>query len=516
METNIFISFLDSLKVKYTRFFSNQFFNEHPHKYNLFGLSSMLSDYGIENVGLKISNIDDLCLIETPFIAHIKDDFVIIEKILENEICFSQRNKSTKISLEEFSKIWTGNILVAEPDKDSIEPEYKKHYRIQFFKYLQKTSILLIVFFLLFISFIQNKSCFYLGLVLLLLINLIGVCIGYLLVLKQLNIQSNYGDKICSLFKHSDCNNILESDAAKLFGVFSWSEIGLGYFIANTLFICFFPSYIPYLALINILCLPYTFWSIWYQKFKTRQWCPLCLIVIALLWILFVINLIFGFFFPSHITFLGLIITSFVYAISILSANLVLSILMKSLQVESINYEINNIKADEDVFKSLLKKQPYYVVARDTSSILLGNLNSKFLITIFTNPHCNPCAKMHKRVNDLLNKNGNLCVQYVFSSFNKELDISNKFLIGIYQQNNGETRLIYDKWFEKGKYNKETFFQKYSVKLDEASVNKEFELHEQWKEKSGLRATPTILINGYKLPENFKIEDMQFLNNIEI
>jgi len=123
---------------------------------------------------------------------------------------------------------------------------------------------------------------------------------------------------------------------------------------------------------------------------------------------------------------------------------------------------------------------------------------------------------MHKRVNDLLNKNGNLCVQYVFSSFNKELDISNKFLIGIYQQNNGETRLIYDKWFEKGKYNKETFFQKYSVKLDEASVNKEFELHEQWKEKSGLRATPTILINGYKLPENFKIEDMQFLNNIEI
>jgi len=476
----------------------------------------MLSDYGIENIGLKITNKDDINLLETPVIAHIRDDFVIIEKILDNEVQYIQGNKSIKISQDEFSKLWTGNVLIAERSKNSIEPEYNKHYRIQFIKNLQKIFILSIVFILFLISFIQNKSYLNIGINLILLINSIGVYIGYLLILKQLNIQSNYGDKICSLFKHSDCNNILESDAANLFGVFSWSEIGLGYFIANTLFICFFPSYIPYLALINILCLPYTFWSIWYQKFRARQWCPLCLIVITLLWILFVINLIFGFLFPSHITFLGLIITSFIYAISILSTNLVLSILMKSLQAESINYEINNIKADEDVFKSLLKKQPYYVVARDTSSILLGNVNSKFLITIFTNPHCNPCAKMHKRVNDLLNKNGNLCVQYVFSSFNKELDISNKFLIGIYQQNKGEARLIYDKWFEKGKYDKETFFQKYSVKLDDASVNKEFELHEQWKEKSGLRATPTILINGYKLPENFKIEDMQFLNNIEI
>ena len=319
MKTNIFISFLKALNVKHTQSFSNQFFNEHPHKYNLFGLSSMLSEYGVENAGLKITNKNDIRLIETPFVAHINDDFIIIEKILENEIRFLQRNKSIKISLEEFNKIWTGNVLIAEPDKDSIEPDYKKHYKTQLLNYLQKISILLIPIFLFHVSFIVNKSYFNFGFVLLLLINSIGAYIGYLLVLKQLNIQSNYGDKICSLFKHSDCNNILESDAAKLFGIFSWSEIGLGYFIANILFICFLPSYIPYLALINILCLPYTFWSIWYQKFKTRQWCPLCLIVIILSWILFAINLISGFLFPSHITFLGLIITGFVCAISILS-----------------------------------------------------------------------------------------------------------------------------------------------------------------------------------------------------
>jgi len=30
---------------KHTKDFSNRFFNEHPHKYNLLGLSKMLSDF---------------------------------------------------------------------------------------------------------------------------------------------------------------------------------------------------------------------------------------------------------------------------------------------------------------------------------------------------------------------------------------------------------------------------------------------------------------------------------------
>jgi len=54
------------------------------------------------------------------------------------------------------------------------------------------------------------------------------------------------------------------------------------------------------------------------------------------------------------------------------------------------------------------------------------------------------------------------------------------------------------------------------VDTDMPEVGIEFDLHEQWKEQSGLRATPTVLVNGYKLPDNFKIEDMHYFTNIEI
>ncbi|MDR0231578.1 MAG: hypothetical protein LBI82_05605, partial [Dysgonamonadaceae bacterium] len=76
---NIFTSFLEELKVKHTSNFSNQYFNEHPHKYNLFGISKMLFDYGIENAGTRIVDKEqDLLNIELPFIAHFGGDFVVV------------------------------------------------------------------------------------------------------------------------------------------------------------------------------------------------------------------------------------------------------------------------------------------------------------------------------------------------------------------------------------------------------------------------------------------------------
>ncbi|OJV87177.1 MAG: hypothetical protein BGO34_12555 [Bacteroidia bacterium 44-10] len=516
MGDNIFITFLRLAGVKYTDSFSHQYFNEHPHKYNLFGLSSMLSDYGIENVGVKISDKNEICTIEPPFIAHTGNDFAVVEKIDKDHVQFIEGNKRIKISLGEFLKMWTGYTLIAEPDKTSKEPDYEVHFRKELFSNLLKIILLSITLFLFAFAFISNKSYLHSGVVLLLAINSIGTYIGYLLVLKQLHIQSNYADRLCSLFKYNDCNNILESDAAKFFGVIGWSEVGLGYFISNVIILCFLPSFIPCLLLINIFCLPYSFWSIWYQKFKAKQWCPLCLAVMLLLWGIFITGMGFGYIDLSAVNPWELIITGSIYVIAILTINMLIPVITRSSNMENSQYEINSIKADEDVFRTLLMKQPRYEVSKKTSQILLGNPHANLLITVFSNPHCNPCSKMHGRVNELLKKNKDVCVQYIFSSFSKELEISNKYLIGTFFQKNGKVEEIYDQWFESGKFNKEEFFERYPVDTNIQEVIREFDIHEKWKEQSGLRATPTILVNGYKLPDNFKIEDMHYFTNIEI
>ena len=123
---------------------------------------------------------------------------------------------------------------------------------------------------------------------------------------------------------------------------------------------------------------------------------------------------------------------------------------------------------------------------------------------------------MHARIEKLLKLNQQMQVQYVFSSFSKELEVSAQFLIAVYQQKSANEREhIYSEWFEKWKFDKERFFKKYPVNIKDVAVVDEFNRHKEWIKTSQLRATPTILVNGFKLPDNYQIEDLNFFTDLE-
>lgn len=512
-KNNLLTGFLYYLGVKYTEGYATKLYSEHPHKYNLWGLSKMLSNYNIKNSGIKIHDkVEAIHELEVPFIAHIDSDFVVVYEITTESVRYLRNKKDYHIPIEKFIKIWSGIILYAEPDENSIEPEYKVHQRKELSIFVQKTILLIAIFLILIVNFFNNRLYRELEYYLLAAVNLIGVYFGYLLVLKQMHIYSEYADKICSLFSHSECNNILDSDAAKLGGVIGWSEIGLGYFIVNILIVTCFPILLPYMAMINILTLPYTLWSVYYQKFKAKQWCSLCLIVQGLLWVIFFINIRFGLIYILGINVANILITGLLYLVSMLLMNVLIPKLSQKRKVEELTQELNSIKVDKNVFLAILRKQPYYEVDKNTSSILWGNKDSETLVTILTNPHCNPCARMHRQIEELLCTTNNLCIQYIFSSFNEELDSSSKFLMAIYfSKDEIEKSDIFRQWFKGGKTSKEEFFRTYDMDIMNGMIINEYSRHQAWIEKTGLRTTPTILINGYKLPYNYKIEDLKYI-----
>ena len=398
---NTFTLFLELLKVKHTKSFSEQYFNEHPHKNNLYGLSKMLSDYKIRNAATQIEDKEnDLFNIACPFVAYMGGDFVVVNNVETRhalsstgetgeigetgKVHFVRNGKKIVIPVSQFIQSWSGIALLAEPSPNSCEPDYKAHRKTDLLTITRQSILALSVILILCIAYINTYispisstspispiSPTLLESTLLLLVNLVGIYICYLLVLKQLHIQSRYADKICTLFSQSDCNNVLESDAAKLFGIFGWSEIGLGYFIANMLILLFLPHLLPYLVIINNLALPYTVWSVWYQKVKARQWCPLCLIVQILLWCIFIVNLVFGY--TQQLVIAGLdsqshcqlsisncqLIAAFCcYIVPIFTLTLLLPKLSEGNQVEQLRQEINSIKSNEEAFRALLMQQP--------------------------------------------------------------------------------------------------------------------------------------------------------------
>lgn len=114
---NTFISFLELLHVKHTKSFSDKFYGEHPYKGNMFGISQMLSNYGIDNLGIRVENkAEALNELDVPFLAHAGNYFLTITRIDKDEIEYIWKKERLKISFEQFLKIWSGNALIAYPD----------------------------------------------------------------------------------------------------------------------------------------------------------------------------------------------------------------------------------------------------------------------------------------------------------------------------------------------------------------------------------------------------------------
>lgn len=328
-ETTIFTDFLTELGVPHTQGYSDKQFENMPFK-SLFGLSKLLGQYGVEGEGINLSSPGDIVKLDVPFIAHTGGGLVIVTGIKDDSIRYMTQGVAEEMPLSEFQKAWSGTVFVAYPREDSCEPGYKEHCRDLFFTKAKRWMLWVCAVALFLYLFISNGIYRHVSTVLLALIDIAGLYLTYLLVQKSLKIKNRVADTVCKALQEGGCDNVLEMKAAKFFGIFSWSEVGFTYFSVSLLTLLIFPQWICYLALCNACCLPFTFWSIWYQKFRAKMWCTLCVSVQCSLWMLFFCDLGGGWFsgiFPLKIEFFVLGVT---YLFVLLALNRILPVFDKS------------------------------------------------------------------------------------------------------------------------------------------------------------------------------------------
>jgi len=509
---NIFTLFLDLLEVKYTKRFADKSYFEQPNNNNLYGLSKMFDLYNIPNTAFKVDDKKEtLEKLPLPFVVHIDNNLGLVTSIDEQEVKFILGGETINTSKERFLEYWSGIALIAEPNEDSAEPNYKKNKREEVINVLKKCGLVVTFLILLVAAYINKGSYQNIGVNLLLLVNLFGTVISFFLLQKDLNILNRVSDKLCTMLHSSNCNSIeFEKSASEIFG-FKWSEIGFAYFTSNILLLLFTPTYIFYIAFINLLTLPYTIWSILYQKFKIKRWCALCLFIQFSLWAIFVINLLFCYIkFSTVIHYEAIIIIFSLYALICLFLNF----LMPNIQIWfdgiSDSHSYRRLKANDEVFEGLLKQSSEYIIPKHFSKVFFGNPNAEFFLTVITNPHCAPCAKAHKVLEHFLTISEKIAVQYIFTSFDVSLDSSSEYLIGAYIADPDKARELYNKWFEEGRLNRDNFFKDYPVNTDE-TCKIEYMKHREWLRSTEFNETPTILINGYLFPKDeYSLEELEY------
>lgn len=508
---NLIEILFDCLDINYTHSYITKLYNEHPHKYNMYGLYDILHEYNINAIGVKIDD-KDYSKLKLPCILHINGGFVVVTQLTKQVISYYWNGRFFTLPFDKFNTMWTGHSILINGDSNASEPNYAIHVQEERIKKVKKHFPIIIFVALLSMGLLYNFRDFNLVTVLYALLDILGLTSCYSLIKKQLHIESPLGDSICSIFHQKDCNKVIFSEKGNLLG-FSWSEIGFSYFITHILFTILYPQSVQNLFMIGFSALIYSMWSIYYQWRIVKQWCILCLIIqfiIIAMACLSYFNIE-----TYNICTYSLLFDSFIFCIF---WSMILSILNLYIQNNNNDEKMSEyiqkykaIKANTDVFQALLKKEKYNHTTENDSMIIFGNKDAKTKITILTNPHCNPCAQAHEKIDNILKKyREEVCIQYIFSSFTEELKESNRFLIAIWEQLGEEqASFIFSQWFKQGKNNVRKFKNKWKeLDINSSFVQKELKKHEEWKQRTGYNATPTILVNGYYLPEEYLIEDI--------
>ncbi len=317
--------FLKQLGVAHTESYSDKAFDTMSFK-SLFGFSRLLGEYGVDSEAVRLPDKTLYTELPRPFLAQVKSCFVIVTDIRKDYeggeiVDFRYFGEPKSWKLEDFERKATGIVLLAKTTGNSREPEYTKHHFYDIVDKGKLWALVLCSLFLIVAGFVIDRLWVNLSTILLTLVDFAGIAVTWLLVLKTLKIKSKSADRICGVLQEHGCDHVLEQKASTFFGIFSWSEVGITYFSISTLILFLFPGEIHYLALLNGCCLPFTVWSIWYQKFRIKTWCTLCVTTQCLLWLQFFCYLFGGWWSDIFPLRLSLFLMIAVYVATLLGVN---------------------------------------------------------------------------------------------------------------------------------------------------------------------------------------------------
>jgi uncharacterized membrane protein/thiol-disulfide isomerase/thioredoxin len=495
--------------------------DKHPDYPSLLAISDVLTNFNIDNDAFRLTG-DELQSLPGPFIVHGRTkggEFMMLHLIdADQAIVSTEKLNKHKLTRENFDKLYGGVALIADaPESVTNKPKVGS-----FFSAIRIPAIAVscLVILSLLIGF---NADFGAGVtwpwMILSLAKSIGLIVSVLLLVQALDKNNPLIQVLCTAGgKKADCSAILSSKAANAFWGYSWSEIGFFYFAGTWLLVLFGGSAVVWkaLLLLNIISLPYTFYSIYYQARVAQQWCTLCCTIQALLWVEFIpllnANLPLNFGFPVQLKDISILIVCLLSPVVLWA--MLKPLFLKAQQLQPTKDQLRRFKYNTELFNLMLNDQPKYAMPDERWSIVLGNVEANTIITMVTNPYCPPCAKAHRLLDELLEQKGNVQARIVFSTLNRDDDERTpvaRHMMALYKKGNENfIRQAMHDWYNEKQKNFEAWAKKYPVDIDETQFYK-LDNQRDWCNLAEVKATPTLLLNGRVLPSVYQLSDLKYM-----
>jgi len=505
---NLVDFFLGKLKVKHSRFFVDENYQNAPDSNNMLGIQRILSRYGIKTIGVHFRNKEEACL-TFPCILHGESSFLVGIDLDDDNIKYYDGERYIIEETSLFKERWTGDALFVTDKENAKEPSYSKNKVIDFYNVFGYYFFFVMIFALGIGSIIHNGII--IPQAINMLLDLSGFFVCFLLFQKQQHSQNAIAERVCSMFQKGGCDSVLDSTDSKIFGIVSWTEVGLAYFSSRVLFCSLSENSLVVLQLVGWIAMVYGIWSIWYQLYKIKRWCTLCCLTQIIVWTSGIYN---SFFIIQQSIPIKDIVTYLIFGLFTLGIvqNLFRLCSIYELYTKT-KKEFLNLKLNEKILEVALSESNYIDVRKEDSSIVYGNPDAHITLTVLTNPLCRPCERMHKKLTQLVTNNSDVNIQYIYSSFNKGVEDFSLFCIAVYQQMPyNEAVKILDKWYQYGKYKREQFIKDIGVNIKNPDVLKEYAKHIAWKNRTGIESTPTVIYKGHIIPNYYDPKDFIYLD----
>lgn len=503
------------IKVKYTDRYLSHLISVTPQATSMFGVCMILSRYNITNDCVRVSDKEDISGLEDYGVVLYEERFAIVcPPTSENEITIIKASGKRKtLQKETFLDNWNGTIILLECNANSGEPDFELNMRRERLTKLKTIIAITCIAILALVVITANRYVAIWQWWAIVAVNILGCCVSFMLLQKQLHIKNKFADKICGLTSEGGhrCEEVTESKGASVLGMVKLSEIGMAFFSANLLLQLSAPATFHSLAVWALCVLPFTFWSLWYQKFKAKTWCVLCLLTLALMWIQAALYFSGGFYKGINMNLECFIAIAALYGVLTLGINRLLEILEKHKGADMWNMRFNELKTRDEVVDAIKSTAAFFDTDSATcSAMTFGNPDAKHQITVFSNPYCGHCAEMHEHIKNLPGED--VCIRYVLTTFSDELSDINRYLIAAYQQlGASKTWDLMTKWYDDGNDKNANFFDNLELDINSKIVSEEFEKQMKWRANDKLTGTPTVIINGREVIDPYTVDDYMFL-----
>jgi uncharacterized membrane protein/thiol-disulfide isomerase/thioredoxin len=469
-----------------------------------------------------------------PLLAHIRQPGQQYLHIISNATEWDKQ--------KEITQHWSGIVLF--PEKNVVwQNEQNSIYEKEDFKNKIFATVLIGVAFGLLIASSINQI--YIAVIAFGLLSLLGLIISIVLLGTELGYQSQIIKQVCGAVSNGGCEKVLKSKYAK--GVFGITPADASVLYFGTQFICYllstyFNNLFNCLLLIALVGIIIAGWSIYTQAVKLKQWCALCIGIVAVLILQIALVLIItnalpvtiGHQFLNLISLKAFLIFLLIFTILTIALFPIKQLIKTNNSNKQKLTELKKWKTDANLFTTLWQQEQQVDTSIWDNDLVIGNLDAPILITIACNPYCSPCAKAHKELDDLLHCFPNKVKIQIRLLCYAENEADNRTIAvnAILQkaatcQSNIELQQMLTDWFEW--MNLEKWISKWGRKnqvnrsFNQSSTfifsNNEIEMsardalsqHSKWIKESNIVATPTFFVNGKKLSGRYNLKDIQTL-----